>query len=1207
MPRLPTGIPGFDAMVQGGLPVGSSVVLQGPPGQEKLRFALIFLAEGLRSGGSGLVVTASQSPDAVIAELRELGVNLESVTNENRLRVVDWYSWSEGTVHDAQERVMVIGSSIDLTTLGVALSRAIAGLTGGGSRRAVIELLSPATSSYEVTQVYAFAQSAKRKFDRHQFTSLVLLEKEMHSGAQLTTLHQPFDGVIEIERTRSGDRIVRKIGVLHLKDTAPDPTFRVLEISEAGMRVVADTLKPAAPGTTARGSVLESQDERAQRLRLILQIATERLKLNPGDADALFAMAAAQATLDDAKGGLETLDRLAALDPAYPGLWVLKTKLHAKLGQADLARQSRMRAQQSEPEAAKAIDATVPCPMCESPVALDATSCANCGVKFAPTRSMEDELDDLGHAAIQEMVQEELGPVKGPEKALDKPDVRAPKPEQERDVPPAKKPIEKTPSKKGLTNGLALGRRGAAKAGRTNGLRGRTNGLRGRTNGLTNGLGRTNGLTNGLGRTNGLTNGLGRTNGLTNGLARTNGLTNGLGRTNGLTNGLGRTNGLTNRLGRTNGLTNGLGRTNGLTNGLGRTNGLTEGLGRRNGLTNGRGGPRPRGFHAVGLRGEMRNAGWKLYLIPLVAAALLLMPLFFVPTYNGPAYPIHIDGQFNDWASVATEAMAGGGVLNPNVDVVRFGVTPNLGPFAFYVEVAGSALAGGGPPPGTMDTVRIFVDIDGSSATGYRIDGLGADRMLEVSGHNRTVLSSTLWEFDSNRNRQDWNGWIKGTATPAASSGSRIETEAQWLAGVSPSIPIIATVHTVSWDEQTDAGDFPVSPGLGTLSAVADPQTPDVIAGNGVALLRLMLTAHGQPVALDSVHVEIAGTAPANASSLLQLTDGTNVLAQVAPTSRYVTFSFAPIQLAVGSSTNLTVLGDFASTSGETFGLRLPAVHPFGLGTSVVSLRENPGARLLGYLGSVPSTPRVDGAFDEWKALSSDTTNDVGPRSNPDIDIGQYGAQRNGTATFLYTDVTGRLFHGTPVPEHPQPVPAQSQGPADTDRDGVPDAVDPFPFDFNNDGIPDAQTNGDYDGDGITDYGFSGGTDYWLNTTIPSTFPAPYTGRSVSVYIGPDNRPVVLGDDAIRIFLDIDNSTFSGYSIGGIGADRLVELRGEDGTVTQSPLLAFTGSFPRQWAWTPMAPVTVALGYHAVELSVPLNASKMYVESGDFWGSVDSA
>src|SRR3989442_15862115 len=112
----------------------------------------------------------------------------------------------------------------------------------------------------------------------------------------------------------------------------------------------------------------------------------------------------------------------------------------------------------------------------------------------------------------------------------------------------------------------------------------------------------------------------------------------------------------------------------------------------------------------------MRKAGGRLSVIPVLAGALLLMPLFFVPPYIGPAYPIQIDGQFNDWASVATEAMAGGGVLNPNVDVVRIGVTPNLGPFAFYVEAGSSALAGGGPPPGPLATSPLFVDIDGSSS-----------------------------------------------------------------------------------------------------------------------------------------------------------------------------------------------------------------------------------------------------------------------------------------------------------------------------------------------------------------------------------------------------------------------------------------------------------------------------------------------------------
>src|SRR5207247_10250662 len=119
--------------------------------------------------------------------------------------------------------------------------------------------------------------------------------------------------------------------------------------------------------------------------------------------------------------------------------------------------------------------------------------------------------------------------------------------------------------------------------------------------------------------------------------------------------------------------------------------------------------------------------------IPLVVVLALLLPLSSVAPYNRAHAPIQIDGQFNDWARVATEAMASGGVLNPNVDIVRFGVVPNLGPIAFFVEVAGSALMGGGPSPGTMDTVRIFIDTDGSASTGYRIDGLGADRHIEVS------------------------------------------------------------------------------------------------------------------------------------------------------------------------------------------------------------------------------------------------------------------------------------------------------------------------------------------------------------------------------------------------------------------------------------------------------------------------------------------
>jgi len=1079
-------------MVQGGLPVGSSVVLQGPPGQEKLRFALTFLAEGLKSGGSGLVITSSQSPDAVMAELRELGVDLDSVTNENRLRVVDWYSWSEETVQDIEDRGIVIRSSIDLTNLGVALSRAITGLTGGGSRRAVIELLSPATSSYEVTQVYAFAQSAKRKFDRHQFTSLVLLEKEMHSSAQLTTLHQPFDGVIEIERTRSGDRIVRKIGVLHIKDTAPDHTFRVLEMSEAGLRVVLDTPKAAAAGSTARGGVLESQDERAQRLRLILQIATERLKLNPGDADALFAMAAAQATLDDAKGGLETLDRLAGLDSAYPGLWVLKTKLHAKLGQADLARQSRVRAQHSEPEAAKAIDATVPCPMCEEPVAIDATTCPNCGVKFASTKSLEDELDDLGHAAIQEMVQEELGAAKGMEKAFDKPEVRAPKPETERDVPPAKKPTDKTPSKKGLTNGLVLGRRGASKAGRTNGLRGRTNGLRGRTNGLTNGLGRTNGLTNGLGRTNGLTNGLGRTNGLTNGLGRTNGLTNGLGRTNGLTNGLG--------------------------------------------------GVRPIGFHAVGLRRAMSNAGWKLYLIPLVSVALLLIPLFLVPTYRGPAYPIQIDGQFADWNGVP-RLLGKGATRNPDIDITDVAVKDNLDYLSFYLKVQGDPLAGEPAPGRITNAFYAFIDVDRSRSTGYQVQGIGADRMVWVNTFGGRVVSVSLMGFNASRSLTDWFGWMPIGPAHAAGSGSELEFQAAWSDLAPSPRSVDVAFASRSWDGQSNAADIVVTNADSFVVVSQDTRAPTILTASTPILASFTFHAVGGDVSVISLNVTMVGTFQTSSLSTMDLSDEVGNVLATQPASRTARFDLDSFVVSNGANRTLSLRPNVVATDGTTVGAFLKDVEDVRTSGGIAFTGPARTPVSLAYIGLIPNAPVVDGAFSDWPNITKDPLGDVQPRWNPDVDLSGYAFQASSGGTLFMAQVVATALNGTMIPV------------------------------LNPTYIPPANSSG--------------------NGTVSAPPPPP-----------PEN-----GADVIRFFLDADGSGTTGYSVGGIGADFLVEITGKEGLILSSKAMQFAGSRPWEWSWTILSTAPAAKDRARIEAAVPgvaiTNASRATFETSGWGGSVD--
>ncbi|HTD81668.1 MAG TPA: RAD55 family ATPase, partial [Thermoplasmata archaeon] len=158
--RVRTGVEGFDPIVGGGLPEGASVVLQGPAGNEKDLFGLQFLAEGLRSGEALLIVVSSQSPEQYLESLAKLDVNVKEAIAGNRVRVVDWHAYRDGNVAGVEERDHIIRASVDLTNVGIALSRALGTLVPGVPRRAVLEVLSPALQVFEVGQVYAFAQSS---------------------------------------------------------------------------------------------------------------------------------------------------------------------------------------------------------------------------------------------------------------------------------------------------------------------------------------------------------------------------------------------------------------------------------------------------------------------------------------------------------------------------------------------------------------------------------------------------------------------------------------------------------------------------------------------------------------------------------------------------------------------------------------------------------------------------------------------------------------------------------------------------------------------------------------------------------------------------------------------------------------------------------------------------------------------------------------
>jgi circadian clock protein KaiC len=112
--RLSMGVPRLDEMLGGGLPSGYSLLVAGPSGSGKTVLATAFLAEGVRSGETGVIVAFEQTPshawNPTIADLvRDGGVGLIN-TRSLDLSVAEIVQRLLQLIHDTGATRVVIDS-----------------------------------------------------------------------------------------------------------------------------------------------------------------------------------------------------------------------------------------------------------------------------------------------------------------------------------------------------------------------------------------------------------------------------------------------------------------------------------------------------------------------------------------------------------------------------------------------------------------------------------------------------------------------------------------------------------------------------------------------------------------------------------------------------------------------------------------------------------------------------------------------------------------------------------------------------------------------------------------------------------------------------------------------------------------------------------------------------------------------------------------
>lgn len=127
--KAPTGVPGLDEILNGGLPRGRSTLVAGTAGSGKTVMSLQFLAAGVRNFGQhGVCVTFEETPEDLVRNVGSFGWGLNQMIAEGKVAMVD-------VSFDPGQEVVQAGH-FDLTAL---MARIEAAVRKVGAQRVILD------------------------------------------------------------------------------------------------------------------------------------------------------------------------------------------------------------------------------------------------------------------------------------------------------------------------------------------------------------------------------------------------------------------------------------------------------------------------------------------------------------------------------------------------------------------------------------------------------------------------------------------------------------------------------------------------------------------------------------------------------------------------------------------------------------------------------------------------------------------------------------------------------------------------------------------------------------------------------------------------------------------------------------------------------------------------------------------------------------
>ena len=246
--RVPTGVPGLDRMLGGGLIAGRPYLVTGGTGSGKTLLGLTFLLEGVRRGEEVLLVAVDEPPSEIVENVRSLAWDLSSIKTldanpgtrgiKRNMAVQEIRAMNDlRSMRDVSGDAKRASDTEDIAIQGIQL-KLRQQMADVPFRRVLVD---------SITSIRRFAvkSSVDPQAERTEIQSLLRFLSE--AGVTTLITSTPSDpgvltpeevltrGEILLTRKWVGDRSIRQIKIVRMRGCAHDPERRPFVITAQGI------------------------------------------------------------------------------------------------------------------------------------------------------------------------------------------------------------------------------------------------------------------------------------------------------------------------------------------------------------------------------------------------------------------------------------------------------------------------------------------------------------------------------------------------------------------------------------------------------------------------------------------------------------------------------------------------------------------------------------------------------------------------------------------------------------------------------------------------------------------------------------------------------------------------------------------------------------------------------------------------------------